>query len=259
MKKIILLILLSISNLSIAQKFDNIQSGEVLSYRIHYGIFTAGTATLSANIKTYNNKPHLYVRGVGRSSGAVRAFFKVDDLYESYVSTSTGLPSFYVRNVSEGSYKQHLQASFNHANNTLVLTDKINTENPPRTIKTTAGIQDMLSAFYHLRSLSPEQLKVGDVINLNVWIDDESFPFRLKVVGVENIKTKFGRVNCLKIIPSVMSGRVFKDKEGVSLWVTNDSNHIPIAIQAQLVVGSIKADLVDYKNIIHPIDFKTKK
>lgn len=56
-----------------------------------------------------------------------------------------------------------------------------------------------------------------------------------------------------------MSGRVFKDKEGVSLWVTNDSNHIPIAIQAQLVVGSIKADLVDYKNIIHPIDFKTKK
>ena len=152
-----------------------------------------------------------------------------------------------------------MQASFNHANNTLVLTDKINTENPPRTIKTTAGIQDMLSAFYHLRSLSPEQLKVGDVINLNVWIDDESFPFRLKVVGVENIKTKFGRVNCLKIIPSVMSGRVFKDKEGVSLWVTNDSNHIPIAIQAQLVVGSIKADLVDYKNIMHPIDFKTKK
>ena len=114
----------------------------------------------------------------------------------------------------------------------------------------------MLSAFYYLRSFEKGQLKVGDVIDMNVWIDDEMFPFRLKVTGSEEVKTKFGKVNCLKIIPSVISGRVFKDKEGVTLWVTNDANHIPVSIKAELAVGSLKADLDSYKNVKTPISFK---
>jgi hypothetical protein len=39
----------------------------------------------------------------------------------------------------------------------------------------------MLSCFYYLRSKSPDELKVGTIINMNVWIDDEMFPFQLKV------------------------------------------------------------------------------
>lgn len=254
MNKYVYLVLSLFMGILHAQKLQNINNGESLSYRIHYGFLTAGSATLSASEKKYNGEPHLYVKGIGRSSGAVRAFFKVDDVYESYINLKTGLPSYYVRNVSEGNYTQHLHAAFNHANQTLVLTDKKNKNNPPKTIKTVAGLQDMLSAFYHLRSFN--QLKTGDVLNLNVWIDDEMFPFRLRVAGTEDIKTKFGTIHCLKIIPSVMSGRVFKDKEGVTLWVTNDANHIPIAIKAELAVGSLRADLSHYKNVKYPLNFK---
>lgn len=254
MKKIINFVLVLLVGMLYSQKLGNINSEESLTYRIHYGFLTAGSATLSTAEKVFHNEPHLYVKGVGRSSGAVRAFFKVDDVYESYINLKTGLPSYYVRNVSEGSYTQHLHAAFNHANQTLVLTDKKNKNNPPKTIKTVAGLQDMLSAFYHLRSFN--QLKTGDILNLNVWIDDEMFPFRLRVAGTEDIKTKFGTIHCLKIIPSVMSGRVFKDKEGVTLWVTNDTNHIPIAIKAELAVGSLRADLSHYKNVKYPLNFK---
>ncbi len=65
----------------------------------------------------------------------------------------------------------------------------------------------------------------------------------------ENLKTKFGTINCLKIIPQVMSGRVFKDKEGVTLWVSNDKNYIPISMKAELAVGSLKADIDSFKNV----------
>jgi hypothetical protein len=54
----------------------------------------------------------------------------------------------------------------------------------------------------------------------------------------------------------VKSGRVFKEKEGVTLWVSNDKNHIPISIKAQLAVGSLKADLENYKNVKYPLAFK---
>ncbi len=256
MKKWFSITLLAIFSLAFTQKLDDIQSGEWLNYRIHYGFLNAGTATLSTQLTTYGGQPHFYVKGVGRSTGAVRAFFKVDDLYESYINYHSGLPSFYVRNVSEGSYTQHYETTFNHANLTLKLTDKKTPANGTKTFKSPKGIQDMLSAFYYLRSLNQNQLKVGDTLNLNVWIDDEVFPFRLRVAGTENVKTKFGSINCLKIIPSVLSGRVFKEKEGVTLWVTNDANHVPVSIKAQLAVGSLKADLDGYKNIKYPLQFK---
>ncbi len=255
MKKLTSIFALLFFVIGFSQKLDNIQSGEELNYRIHYGILNAGTATLTTLKTTYQGEPHFYVKGYGRTTGAVRAFFKVEDIYESFINYDTGLPSFYVRNVNEGSYSQHYNTVFNHDNQTLILTDKKNPANGSKVIKSVKGIQDMLSAFYYLRSLDSTDLKVGSVLKLNVWIDDEMFPFQLKIAGTENIKTKLGTINCLKIIPQVMSGRVFKDKEGVTMWVSNDGNYIPVSMKAQLAVGSLKADLDSYKNVKYPLKF----
>lgn len=253
MKKILSLFILLTMTFGNAQKLQNIQSGETLRYRIHYGLLNAGTASLTTLKTTYKGQPHFYVKGIGKTTGAVRAFFKVEDKYESFINYNTGLPSFYVRNVKEGTYTQHFETVFNHSNQTLILTDK--EKNTTQSLKSVASIQDMLSAFYYLRSLNDSELKVGSVKKVNVWIDDEMFPFQLKVVGTENVKTKFGWINTLKIVPQVISGRVFKDKEGVTLWVSNDRNHIPIAIKAELAVGSLKADIDSYASVKYPLNF----
>ena len=242
------------AQLSFGQKLQDIQAGEVLKYRIHYGLLNAGYATLTTLKTNYKGQPHYYVKGYGKTTGAVRAFFKVEDHYESFINYNTGLPSFYVRNVREGNYTQHFETVFNHSNQTLLLTDK--EKKSTQTLKSVAGIQDMLSAFYYLRSLGNDDLKTGSVKKLNVWIDDEMFPFQLKVVGTENISTKFGIINCLKIVPQVISGRVFKDKEGVTLWVSNDRNLIPISIKAELAVGSLKADIDSFSNVKYALNFK---
>ncbi len=240
---------------SVSAQFDNINAGESITFRIHYGFITAGSATLSTTKTSYKGQSAFYVRGVGRTSGAAKAFFKVEDVYESYISEKQE-PLFYVRNVSEGSYTQHLQSTFNPANNTLVLVDKKHTDRPAKTVKVPSDIQDILSCFYYLRSLDNDKLKVGSVLKMNVWIDDELFPFQLKVVGTENLSTKFGKINCLKIVPSVISGRVFKDKEGVTMWVTNDQNKLPVLIKAELAVGSLKASIDSYANVKYPLNFK---
>lgn len=254
MRKYISIILLFIWALSFAQ-LDNIASGEKLNYRIHYGPVNAGTATLTSFKTRYKGIPHLYVKGVGRTSGAVKTFFKVEDLYESFINIETGLPSYYVRNVKEGSYRQHLAVAFNQSNQSLVITDRKNPANGSKIIKTVKGLQDMISSFYYLRGLSQSELKPGTVKNLNVWIDEEMFPFQLRVGGVETLSTKFGKISCLKIYPTVKDGRVFKTKESVVLWVSNDENHIPIAIKADLVVGSLRADIDSFSNVKFPLNF----
>ena len=252
MKYIFLFVGIVISSLLPAQ-FDNINAGEVISFRIHYGFLTAGNATLSTTKTSYKGQPAFYVKGVGKTSGAAKTFFKVEDVYESYINQNKE-PLFYVRNVSEGGYTQHLQSTFNPANNTLVLVDKKHTDRPAKTVKVPNNVQDMLSCFYYLRSI--DNLKVGSVLKMNVWIDDEIFPFQLKVVGTEKIATKFGKINCLKIIPSVISGRVFKEKEGVTMWVTNDQNRVPVLIKAQLAVGSLKASIDKFSNVKYPLKFE---
>lgn len=252
MKKIFVFITISLSIFSFSQ-LENISTNEVLTYRIHYGLINAGTAELKTSKITYKGKPHLRAIGTGKTTGVVHTFFKVHDIYESYMNLDTGEPSFYVRNILEGNYRRHFETRFNHGNQTLELTNKL--KNTSQSFKTVKGIQDMISSFYHLRSVEDSKLKVGNSVKMNIWIDDESYSFVLKVVGKEVKKTKFGKISCLKIIPSVMSGRVFKREEGVTMWVTDDKNRIPVELKAELAVGSLKADLSSYKNVKYSLNF----
>jgi hypothetical protein len=51
----------------------------------------------------------------------------------------------------------------------------------------------------------------------------------------------------------VQSGRIFKAEESVKIWVTDDRNKVPIQLKADLAVGSLRAELEEYKNLIYPL------
>ena len=82
-----------------------------------------------------------------------------------------------------------------------------------------------------------------------LYDDDGVYQFKLKYLGTDVVRTKYGKVECLKFRPYVQSGRVFKEQESLTLWVSNDLNKIPIRIKAELAVGSIKADLDGYNGL----------
>jgi hypothetical protein len=72
----------------------------------------------------------------------------------------------------------------------------------------------------------------------------------------ETIRTKFGKVQTLVFRPYVASGRVFKEQESMTVWVSDDDNKIPLRIKADLAVGSIKADLDAFKGLKHSFSVK---
>ncbi|MBZ0242425.1 MAG: DUF3108 domain-containing protein, partial [Bacteroidales bacterium] len=75
----------------------------------------------------------------------------------------------------------------------------------------------------------------------------------------EYIKTSIGTFRCLKIAPMMATGEVFADAYPVSVWVTDDKNHLPILAEAKIIVGSIKMELIDYKNLLNPMEALIKK
>ena len=86
---------------------------------------------------------------------------------------------------------------------------------------------------------------------MNMFFDDESYKFKLKFLGREELNTEFGKVPTLKFRPYVQAGRVFKEKESLTVWVTDDGNKMPVLIKADLAVGSLKASLVQFKGLRH--------
>lgn len=124
-----------------------------------------------------------------------------------------------------------VEINFHHGKHTAVLNDKKNKKTYNFDLE--YGIQDLISAFYFLRNnYEAKDLRKNEVIDLKMLYDDDGvFDFKLKYLGKEILRTKYGKVECLKFRPLVQSGRVFKEEESLALWVSNDKNKIPIRIK----------------------------
>ena len=109
-----------------------------------------------------------------------------------------------------------------------------------------------MSSFYFLRKTSTTNLKKGDEIALDMFMDSQIYPFKLRFLGREILKTKFGKINSLIFRPLVQSGRIFKAQESVTIWITDDANKIPIKMMASLSVGSLRAELEEYRGLANP-------
>jgi len=227
------------------------KTGEWLKFRIHYGFLNASYATLQVNSHNLEGVPVYHVVGNGKTTGFASIFFKVDDTYESYFDKKDGRPYKFIRKIDEGGYTKDIEVNFDYNKDIAVLKDKKKDKKFNFTIQD--NIQDLVSAFYFLRNnYKVEDLVEGESIKLNLLYDDDGvFKFKLKYLGKDVLRTKYGKVECLKFRPYVQSGRVFKEQESLSLWVSNDNNRIPIRIQAELSVGSIKADLDGYNGLKH--------
>ena len=227
------------------------EPGEWLKFRMHYGFLNASFATLQVNTATIDDKQVYHVVGHGETTGVASWFFKVDDTYESYFDKKDGKPYRFIRKINEGGYTKDVEINFDHKKSKAELNDKKNKKKLNFTLED--SIQDLISAFYFLRNnYALEDFVEGKSVTLKMLYDDDGvFNFKLKYLGMEILNTKYGKVECLKFRPYVQSGRVFKEQESLSLWVSNDKNKIPIRIKADLAVGSIKADLDGYNGLKH--------
>ncbi|UBZ08298.1 DUF3108 domain-containing protein [Salegentibacter mishustinae] len=234
-----------------AQSQKAFSAGEWFKFRIHYGPFNASYATLEVDETNMQGEPVYHIKGRGKSTGLLHWFFKVDDNYQTYIDKQNGKPYKFIRKIDEGGYTKDLEIDFDHSENKAYVFDRKHNEN--HTYTTKPNVHDMLSAFYYIRNnIKNDELRPGDEMRLNLFIDDENMDFKLKFLGREVIKTKFGKVATLKFRPYVMAGRVFKEKESLTFWVSDDANRIPLKIEANLAVGSLDADLDSYKGLKHP-------
>jgi hypothetical protein len=199
-----------------------------------------------------------HVVGKGYTTGMTKFFFEVEDLYESYFDKETGKPYQFVRKIDEGGYTKDQEGFFNQGKNTVTVKDyKANTS---KSFNVPENVQDIVSTFYYLRNHPDvDKMKVGESITVDMFFDDEVTKFKLKFIGRENLKTKFGTVPTMIFRPYVQAGRVFKEQESLTVWISDDTNKVLLRIKADLAVGSLKADLEQFKGLVKPLKVIKKK
>ncbi|MGJ8743352.1 DUF3108 domain-containing protein [Polaribacter sp.] len=223
------------------------KDGEWLRYKMSYsGFLRAGTAVLEVKETNLKGKKVFYTKGSGWTTGLIKWFFKVDDVYESYFAKDTIKPYLFKRKIDEGGYKKHRNTTFNHQTKEAFVQDFIHKKD---TLIPFRNVQDMLSSFYYLRNQDVNHLKEGDEFAIDMFLDSQVYPFKLRYLGKEMLQTKFGKIATLIFRPLVQSGRIFKAEESVTIWITNDDNKIPIKMKASLAVGSLQAELESYKGL----------
>jgi|SRR5690606_38512585 len=247
MKKIFFIYLVLISTMTVYAQ-NVFQSGEYFKFKISYGLISAGVATLELSETTYNGKKVFHAKGFGQTTGLTKAFFKVRDDYQSYFDKETGQPYRSIRDIYEGGYTRNQENLFNYNNNTVKVIDHKNDKTNVYHVDN--NIQDVISAFYFLRDHPKiSSMKKDETIQIDMFFDDEIYKFKLKFLGKEKISTKFGEQTALKFRPYVQAGRVFKEQESLTIWVSDDYSKVPLRVEASLLVGSLKAELVEHKGL----------
>lgn len=255
MKKLVVFALFLLTVGFVPQKERAFDVGEWFKFRIHFGIVNAGYATLDMKEDVRNGRKVFHAVGRGYTTGMTKLFFKVEDNYESFFDKETGNPYQYIRQINEGGYKKNEEGFFNDKANSILVKDyKNNTE---KNFAVPDRIQDILSTFYFLRNYPTiDKLKIGESVGIDMFFDGEVTKFKLKYLGNEDLDTKFGIIPCMIFRPYVQAGRVFKEQESLTVWISDDDNKMPISIKASLSVGSLKADLDGFKGLKYPFTIK---
>jgi hypothetical protein len=232
--------------------------GEVLRYKVYYdailtGKVNAGEAELDVKDenKLIANRSTYHVVGLGLSKGAFNLFFKVVDRYETYIDEEALVPWLFIRRVNEGGYKISQDVTFNQFKN--VASALNNKNNKTTNTKVNENMQDIISALYYARTLDLSDAKIGQEFPIKFFLDDSIYTSKIIYEGKENVTVDIGKFRCLKFKPMVATGNVFKDPYPMTLWVTDDKNHIPLLAESAIIVGSVKLELIKYSGLANAL------
>lgn len=263
----LLLLLLSFSTYSQQETNCNIvnnafSSGEKIVYEMSYTWFfvwtDVGEVEFTVNSERKEGKDLLHLKAIGKSYAFYDWFFKVRDLYESWVNPLTLEPQYFNRDIYEGGFTKENEYCFNWKANELYARVK-RKQGPNRldTLKVERCTYDVVTAIYVARNLDFSNVTPGKVFPVKAIMDEKVYDVGYRFIGREEKKVEeFGKFNCLKFQVDVIAGDVFKGDQKIYVWVTDDNNKIPIIIESPIIVGSVMARVKKISGVKYPINLK---
>ena len=237
------------SDIGCMLKNNSFKSGETTLYKIYYSLagmyFEAGSVNFDCRNEQLGNKPVYHITAIGKTVPFYDHLYKVRDRYETYIDTASLLSYQFSRTVLEGPTKKYENIMFNREVHTAITDSGV--------YHVPDCVRDVLGTLYYIRNLSVDNLKPNDKIDFTMFMENQLYKSYIRYIGKETISTKYGKFRAIKIKPWLIKGTMFDAGEKMTVWVSDDPNHIPLRIQASIRIGSVKADLMEFNNLRWPL------
>lgn len=240
-------------------KNESFARGEVLNFKMTYGIFTVGkgSASINPNFFKLNNRNCYKVEVSAKTVGLVNWVTDVENHYGAYIDTSAIVPHMFYRRQREGSYKKDEQTFFDHPNKKIkvrTMDNKTGKFKEPVVYEATPHVRDMISGFLYLRIMDFSDLKVQDTVTVTGFFEDEFYKLKIIYKGKKTIRTKVGKVRTIVFKPIMPKNSLFDGENSITAYFSDDKNRIPIKIDAEMFIGSAGVELTDYKGLRNPLN-----
>ncbi|MDR3610393.1 MAG: DUF3108 domain-containing protein [Ignavibacteriaceae bacterium] len=216
--------------------------GEKLTFDVKYGFVTAGIGTMEIpKIRTISGRDAYYVLFTVNTVPSFDWVFKVRDRYETYIDKESLFPWRFEQHIREGKYSRDFSAFFDQRKG------KAKTSEGEYSIP--KNVNDILSAFYLVRTMDFSKMKVNDKINMHNFYKDTTYDLDVKYHGRETVEVPAGKFDCIVIEPLVKEGGLFKSEGSIMIYLTNDDAKMPVRVKTKVIIGSINADLTNYQGV----------
>ncbi len=211
--------------------------GEKLTFTIGWKMVKVGEATMEvSDVIDHQGRPVYSIKTLAKSFPFFDSFFKVRDTAETRIDVE-GLFTWYFRKMlNEGNYQNEQIQLYDQSRGVVRAGDTLYTA--PR------YVQDVLSSLYYVRT---QDLEPGKSVYIDNFSKDKCYPLEVKVYDREIIEVPAGKFKCIKVEPMLKDAGVFKHEGSLTVWLTDDRLKMPVLMKSKVVVGSIYAELTNYK------------
>lgn len=243
-------------------KVENIcfQAGEELIYDMYfkYGLINtkAGRSSMTIFNEVYKGENVLKMQLIGNTRGVASKLISLSDTLTSF-TTKELVPLAYEKNAHESGDYTIEKATYLYENSkTTIKTSRIRNQELrfDERLSSESCIYDMLSVVYYARTLDYSTMKKGDKVSISFLSGRRILNMDMENHGIEIVKANNDKkYNCIKLV-LVINADAFEDKkEAMTVYITNDSNRMPVCIDSKLKIGSTRAILKSYKGTIYPV------
>lgn len=235
-------------------KNESFKLGEVLQFKMTYGIFNVGegTAQIQNDYHNLEGRECFKVEISAQTVGVVSWISDVHNQYSAFVDTASLLPLSFYRKQHEGNYKKDERTIFDHPNKKILvqtLDQPTGKWKDPIEYKAPSQVRDMISGFLHLRNMDLTKVRVKDTIVVNGFFEDKFYSLKVIYFGKAIIKTKIGKIRTLVFKPVMPDNKLFRGENSVTGFFSDDKNRIPIKIETKMFIGNAGVELTGFKGL----------
>lgn len=227
--------------------------GEKITFKVQYGWFTLGEATMSLgdSLIFKNGKPHYQSHIEAGTVGMFSWLAGINNNYQGVVNVDNYKAIESEKHLNERDGKTDQWNIFDYrAMKTYAKEIEHDKGGGLKTFEVdlTENTYDIHGTYMYLRSQLGRKFKKGDSIMFKTYWHTKLYNFGMEYGGEEKIKFNGDKVKVKKYYGLFPISKTFPDERAVTVYILEkDGLGIPLLIEAQMRIGKVRCELKSYE------------